>query len=139
MAAPHPGMNADLPLPEIPIDDNAITFSPAEQQQQRTDWDRESALAAQSSIAQAAQEKNYRDLSGLTREQLDWVRKNHMEPMPDFKWDRNSRGEMLRHGIFKINDYCVLIVVIPYCRFGGTIQYSGDLFKHMHDPKSPDE
>ena len=56
----------------------------------------------------------------------DWVKKNQMEPMPGFQWDRNSRGEMLRHGIVKLNDYCVLIVVIPFCRFGGKTQYSGD-------------
>jgi hypothetical protein len=138
-AASHPSILADLPLPRISIDNNSITLSPTEQQQQRIDWDLESALAAQSSIAQAAKEKNYRDLSSLTPEQLDWVKKNHMEPMPGFKWDRNSRGEMLRHGIVKLNDYCVLVVVIPFCRFGGKIQYSGDLFKDMHDPKSPDQ
>ena len=127
-------------LPPIVIDDNAITLSPAEQLlQQRIDWDHESELAVQSSIAQAAKERNYRDLSSLTREQLDWVKKNHMEPMPEFQWDRNSRGQMLRHGIIKLNDYCVLIVVIPFCRFGGKIQYNGDLFKDMHDPKSPDQ
>jgi hypothetical protein len=137
--APHPSINADLPLPPM-INNNAITLSPTEQQQhQRIDWDRESELAVQSSIAQAGKEKNYRDLSSLTPEQLDWVKKNHMEPMPAFQWDRSSRGEMLRHGIIKLNDYCVLIVVIPFCRFGGKIQYNGDLFKDMHDPKSPDQ
>lgn len=98
---------------------------------------RESARAAQSRIDQAAKEKRYRDLSNLTPEQLDWVRKNHMEPIPDFHWDRNSRGELLRHEIIKLNDYCVLVVVIPFCRFGGKIQHDGDLFKNMRDPKSP--
>ena len=138
-ATSHPRFNTDLPLPPIAIDNNAITLPPSEEQQQHIDWDRETALAVQSSIAQTTKQKNYRDLSSLTREQLEWVKKNHMEPMPGFKWDRNSRGELLRHGIIKLNDYCVLIVVIPFCRFGGTIQYSGDLFKDMHDPKSPDE
>ena len=139
-AASHPSINADLPRPPIVINDNAITLSPPEQKQhQGIDWDRESELAVQSSIAQAGKEKSYRDLSSLTPEQLDWVKKNHMEPMPAFPWDRNSRGEMLRHGIIKLNDYCVLIVVMPFCRFGGKIQYNGDLFKDMHDPKSPDQ
>ncbi len=137
--ASHPSINADLPRAPIPINNNAITLSLNEQQQQRIDWDRESALAVQSSIAQAMKEKNYRDLSSLTPEQLDWVKKNRMEPMPGFQWDRNNRGEMLRHGIVKLNDYCVLIVVIPFCRFGGKTQYSGDLFKDMHDPRSPDQ
>jgi hypothetical protein len=135
--APRLTINADLPLPPM-INNNAITLSPAEQQeQQHIDWDRE--LAVQSSIAQARKEKNYRDLSSLTPEQLDWVKKNHMEPVTGFQWDRNSRGQMLRHGIIKLNDYCVLIVVIPFCQFGGKIQYNGDLFKDMHDPNLPDQ
>jgi hypothetical protein len=133
-AAVRPNVVAVPPLPPIPIDDNAITLSPAEQQQQRIDWDRESALAVQSNIAQTAKERSYRDLSGLTPEQLDWVKKNRMEPMPGFQWDRSSRREMMRHGIVKLNDYCVLIVVLPFCRFGAKIQYNGDLFKHMRDP-----
>jgi len=132
-------IDRDLPLPPIPNSNNAITLEPSEQQQQPIDWDRESALVVQSSIAKAAQDKSYRDLSSLTSEQLDWVRKNHMEPMPGFQWDRSSRGQMLRHGIIKLNDYCVLIVVIPFCRFGGKIQYNGDLFKDMHDPNLPDQ
>jgi hypothetical protein len=138
-AASRPSLVPDLTPPSIPIDKNAITLSPIEQQQQRIDWDRESALAVQTSIAQAAKEQTYRDLSGLTPEQLDWVKKNHMEPMPAFQWDRNSRRELLRHGIVKLNDYCVLIVVMPFCRFGGKIQYNGDLFKNMRDPKSLDQ
>lgn len=133
-----PRILAPPTLPPIPIDNNAITLTPSEQQQQLIDWDRESALAVQASIASAAKEKNYRDLSGLTPEQLDWVRKNRMEPMPGFQWDHNSRREMLRHGIVKLNDYCVLIVVLPFCRFGAKIHYSGDLFKHMRDPDPVD-
>ena len=128
-------------MPRLPVDNDAITLSPPEQQQQHIDWDRESALAAQSSMAQAAKEKNYRDLSSLTPEQLAWVKKNHVEPMPGFKWDRN-RGEMLRHGIIKLNDYCVLIVVIPFCRFGGKIQSKSTAVpswspRHERVPRQP--
>jgi len=90
-AASHPRIVPELTLPPIQIDNNAITLPPTEQQQQRIDWDRESALAVQSSIAEAAKKQNYRDLSSLTPEQLDWVKKNHMEPTPGFQWDRNSR------------------------------------------------
>jgi hypothetical protein len=139
-SASHPSISADLPLPPIVINNNAITLSPTEQQRhQRIDLDRESELAVQSIIAQAGREKNYRDLSSLTPEQLAWVKKNHMEPMPSFQWDRSSRGQMLRHGIIKLNDYCVLVVIVPFCGFGGKIQYNGDLFKDMHDPNSPDQ
>jgi hypothetical protein len=134
-----PSIVADLTLPSIPIDNNVITLSAPQQQQQRIDWDRESALAVQSSIARATKEEKYRDLSSLTPEQLDWIKKNHMEPMQGFQWDRASRREMLRYGIVKLNDYCVLIVVIPFCRFGGKIQYSSDLFEHMRDPKPLDQ
>lgn len=136
-SASHPSITVDLPLPQLPVDDNAITLSPTEQQP-RIDWNHESSLAVESSIARAAREANYRDLSSLTSEQLAWVKENHMEPAPGFKWDRNSRRELLRHGIIKLNDYCVLILVIPFCRCCGAIQYDGDLFKDMHDAKSPD-
>ena len=127
-------------LPPLPnqLGSNSITLSPAEQKQYNIDWDRESDLAVQSSIAHMAKEDGYRDMSKLTPEQLEWVKQNHFEPMPGFKWDKNSRGEMLRHGIIKLNDYCVLVVVIPFCRFGGKIHYNGDLFKEMHDPKVHD-
>jgi len=138
-SASHPSINADLPMPPIVINNNAITLAPSEQQRQHIDWDRESALAVESNIAKAAKDRSYRDLSSLTPEQLDWVKKNHMEPMPSFQWDRSSRGQMLRHGIIKLNDYCVLVVVVPFCRFGGKIQYNGDLFKDMHDPNLPDQ
>jgi hypothetical protein len=132
-------IDRELSRPSIPTNNNAITLAPSEQQRQHVDWDRESALAVESSIANAARDRSYRDLSSLTPEQLDWVKKNHMEPMPGFQWDRSSRGQMLRHGIIKLNDYCVLVVVLPFCRFGGKIQYNGDLFKDMHDPNLPDQ
>jgi hypothetical protein len=135
----HLKIDSDLPLPPIANDNNAITVLPPEQQRQHIDWDRESALAVQSSIAKAAKDNSYRDLSSLTPEQLEWVKKNHLQPMPGFQWDQSSRGQMLRHGIIKLNDYCVLVVVIPFCRFGGKIQYNGDLFKDMHDPNLPDQ
>ena len=135
-AAVHFNIDGDLPRPSITTNNNAITLAPSEQQRQHIDWDRESALAVESNIAKAAKDRSYRDLSSLTPEQLDWVKKNHMEPMPSFQWDRSSRGQMLRHGIIKLNDYCVLVVVVPFCRFGGKIQYNGDLFKDMHDPNS---
>jgi hypothetical protein len=68
-----------------------------------------------------------------------WPHRLRLAPVPGFQWDRSSRGEMLRQGIFKLNDYCVLVVVIPFCRFGGKIQYNGGLSKDMRDPKSPDQ
>jgi hypothetical protein len=37
---------------------------------------------------------------------------------------------MLRHGFIKLNDYCVLIVVIPFCRFGGKIQHNGEFYSN---------
>lgn len=129
---------SDIPLPPVHSEGNAITLPPPEQQRQPIDWDHEAALAVESSIAQAAKERGYRNLSGLSPEQLDWVKRNHLEPAPGFHWDRNSRREMLRHGIFKINDYCVLVVALPFCNFGGKIQYDGDLFKNMRDPKPLD-
>lgn len=139
MVGLSPSVATEVPRLLTPTVNNAITLPTPEQTQQNIDWSRESARAAQSSIDQAAKEKSYRDLSSLTPDQLDWLRKNQMEPTPDFHWDRNSRGELLRHGIIKLNDYCVLVVVIPFCRFGGKIQYDGNLFKNMRDPKPPDQ
>jgi hypothetical protein len=138
---PHfdPGIIARLTLPPIATESNAITLSPTEQPRQPVDWDHESALAVQSSLARTAKEKSYRDLSSLTPEQLDWIKKNHLKPVPGFQWDRSSRREMLRHGIIKLSDYCVLIVVIPLCSFGGKIQYNGDLFGHIGDPSQFDQ
>jgi hypothetical protein len=131
-------IHSDVPLPSLRTDGNAITLTSPEQPRQPIDWDQEAAIAVASSIAQSAKERGYRNLSGLSAEQLDWLKKNHMEPAPGFHWDRNSRRDMLRHGIFKINDYCVLVVALPFCSFGGKIQYDGDLFKNMRDPKPLD-
>lgn len=56
--AARPRINADLPLPPVVINDNCITFSPTEQQQQQNiDWNREAELAVQSSIAQAGRKR----------------------------------------------------------------------------------
>jgi hypothetical protein len=136
--AANPRSITTVPLPSLRLDDNAVTLSPTEQPRPPIDWEHESALAVASSTAHEAKERSYRDLSALTPEQLDWVKRNHLEPAPGFHWDRNSRRDMLRHGIIKLNDYCVLIVVMPFCNFGGKIQYDGDLFKNMRDPKPMD-
>ncbi len=129
---------SDIALPSLRTDGDAVTLAPPQLQRPPIDWDHEAAIAVASSIAQSAKERSYRNLSGPSPEQLDWLKRNHMEPAPGFHWDRNSRREMLRHGIFKINDYCVLVVALPFCSFGGKIQYDGDLFKTMRDPKPLD-
>jgi len=136
--AANPRMITDVPLPSLRLDEHAITLSPAEPPRPPIDWERESALAAASSTAQEAKERSYRDLSALTPEQRDWITRNNLQPMPEFHWDKNSRREMLRHGIIKLNDYCVLVLVIPFCNFGGKIQYDGELFKNMRDPNPLD-
>jgi hypothetical protein len=136
--SPRSRILSDTPLPSVRTDGNAITLTPPAQPRPPIDWDHEAALAVESSIAQSAKERSYRNWSGLSPEQLDWLKRNHLEPAPGFHWDRNSRRDMLRHGIFKINDYCVLVVALPFCNFGGKIQYDGDLFRNMRDPKAMD-
>jgi len=136
--SPSARILSEIPLPALRTDGSAITLPRPDQQRPPIDWDHEAALAVASSIAQSAKEHSYRNLSGLSPEQLDWLNRNHLEPAPGFHWDRNSRRDMLRHGIFKINDYCVLVVALPFCNFGGKIQYDGDLFKNMRDPKAMD-
>lgn len=79
----------------------------------------------------------YRDLSALSPEQLDWIKRNRMEPAPPgiawthprVQFDKNSGLPMIW-----INDRCVLVVLIVFCGIG-RIEHNGDLFKHMGDAR----
>lgn len=124
--------------PEKPPN-NAITIAPETQALPQIDWEHEAELAAENGAAQAEKEKNYRNLAGLSVQQLSWVRQNHMEPAPPgiewthprFEFDRNTGLP-----VFWVNDHCVLITVFIFCGIGH-IEPNGQLFKHMRDPKDP--
>jgi hypothetical protein len=120
-----------------PAPDNAITLPPEAPQQPGVDWQREAELAAQSAVADAEREGKFRDLSSLTPLQLDWIKRNHMEPAPPgIHWKR-PRVEFIDRGvpipIIWINERCVLVTVMVFCGIGH-IEADGGLFNHMRDP-----
>jgi hypothetical protein len=101
------------------------------------DWEEEARLAARDSIAHADRENAHRDLSSLSPEQLDWVRRNHLEPAaPGIPW-KYRRVEVGAGGwpIIHINDHCVFVpflMMMVFCSIGH-IEARGDLFDHMRD------
>jgi hypothetical protein len=118
-----------------PAPGNAIT-APEAPPQPGVDWQHEAELAAQEAVADAEREGNFRDLSSLTPLQLDWIKRNHMEPAPPgIHWKR-PRVEVTPGGlpIIWINERCVLVIVMVFCGIGH-IEASGDLFNHMRDPR----
>jgi len=122
-----------------PVPHDAITLPPEMPGQPKIDWEHESELATQNFIADAEKEKAYRNLSGLSADQLDWIKKNHMKPAPPgfewqhprFEFDPNSGLPM-----FWISDHCVLITLMIFCGIGHS-QANGSLFQHMRDTKPP--
>lgn len=103
------------------------------------DWEEEARLAARNTIADADKERAYRDLSSLSPEQLDWMRKNHLEPAaPGIPW-KYRRVEVGAGGwpIIHINDHCVVVpflMMMVFCSIGH-IEPRGDLFDHMRDER----
>jgi hypothetical protein len=118
-----------------PAPDNAITPPPEVPPRPSVDWQREAELAAQNAVADAERQGNFRDLSALTPQQLDWIKRNHMEPAPPgIHWKR-PRVEITPGGlpVIWINERCVLVVVMVFCGIGH-IEADGGLFNHMRDP-----
>lgn len=125
-----------------PAPDNSIAAAPAEPeppaQPPRIDWQHEAEMAAQDGVAAAEKEKNYRDLSALSRAQLSWSRMNHMvRAPPGIQWT-HPRLEFMPNGlpIFWINDHCVLVTVMVFCSIGH-VEANGGLFNHLRDPHDP--
>ncbi len=117
-----------------PAANNAITV-PLDAPPPKIDWEHEAELAARSGVARDIKEHHYRDLSALSPAQQEWLRRNHMEPMTaEFPWDRRRRDNGNPLGVFWINEYCVIVVLIPFCRWGGRVDPNGDLFRHMETP-----
>ncbi len=85
------------------------------------DSQREAELAAEGALADAEQQRKYRDLAGLSPEQLGWIERNHMQRMPTgiewhhprFEFDRRTGLPVLW-----LNDHCVLITVMVFCKIG---------------------
>ena len=125
-----------------PVPDNSIAAAPAEPQPPapppEIDWQHEAEVAARDGVAAAEKEKDYRDLSALSRAQLNWSRQNHMvRAPPGIEWT-HPRLQFMPNGlpIFWINDHCVLVTVLVFCSIGH-IEANGKLFDHMRDPHDP--
>jgi hypothetical protein len=136
--SPHAAPRART-APREPAPDSAITVPASPSPSPRIDWQQEAELAAKIAAADSEKEGKFRDLSTLSPEQLSWVKRNHMEPVPPgIEW-HHPRFEFDRHSglpILWINDRCVLVTLIVFCGIGRSTA-NGDLFKHMHDPHDP--
>jgi hypothetical protein len=121
------------------VPENAITAPPDVPPRSHIDWQHEAALASQSFLANAEKEKNYRDLSGLSAAQRDWIKQNQMKPAPPgiawqhprFEFDRQTGLPM-----FWINDRCVWIMLMVFCGVGHA-EADGGLFNHLRDLHEP--
>jgi hypothetical protein len=121
-----------------PAPDNAIS-APPQTAPPAIDWEHEAELAARNGVADAEKQKNYRDLSVLSAEQLSWAKKNHMQPAaPGIPWTHPRFEFDAQTGlpVFWINDHCVLVMLMVFCGIGH-IEAEGNLFKHMGDPHDP--
>jgi hypothetical protein len=91
------------------------------------DWELEAETVARN-IANA---KLYRDLAGFTPEQLEWMKRNQMQPVPyNPLWDDGRHVD--EPGVLWISDDCALVNLLPMCRIKlGKRKVRGDLFKDM--------
>lgn len=96
-------------------------------------------MAGQNFVANAAKEKNYRDLAGLSPKQLDWIKQNHMKPAPPGIAWQHPRFEFDRQTglpLFWINDRCVLVMLMIFCGIGKP-DADGGLFNRLRDQHEP--
>jgi len=91
------------------------------------DWELEAEAVARNS----ANAKLYRDLAGFTPEQLEWIKRNQMRPVPyNPFWDHGRHAD--EPGVLWISDDCAIVNLLPMCRIKlGKRKVPGDLFKDM--------
>jgi hypothetical protein len=121
-------------LPAAPLQAAPQIVPPPSEAAPSIDWQREIELAAQSGVAIADKERNYRNLAGISEAQLKWVRDNHMVQMePGIVWARPrveiDKATLLP--IVHINDHCVLVLMFVFCSVGH-ITPNSHLLDHMH-------
>ena len=96
------------------------------------DWEHEAEAAVQSRMAATEREKRYRNLAGLSAAQLEWIRKNHMEPVDSNPPWSETHPRNNADGVFWINDNCAIVDFMPVCRIKlGSKKPRGDLFRDM--------
>jgi hypothetical protein len=101
-------------VPDSPL----VSILPTEQAPPLIDWEKEAELAAQNSI----KPDGYRNLSGLSPEQLKWISDNQFVPEPPgIAWKRpvldHTPDGML---IIRLGDRCVIMPPLPmvFCKIG---------------------
>jgi hypothetical protein len=110
----------------VPETRNDITLLPP------IDWTHEAALAIRSSMDTAEREKLYRNLAGLSAAQLDWIEKNHMEPVDTNPPWAETHPRNNADGVLWISNNCALVNLLPVCFIKiGHKPPRGDLFKNM--------
>jgi hypothetical protein len=131
VAAKIPSITPEMPRAEVapesaPDAQSAITLLPP------IDWTHEAELAIRSSLDNAEREKLYRNLAGLSAAQLDWIQKNHMEPVDTNPPWAETAPRNNADGVLWISDNCAIVNLLPFCRIKvGRKQARGDLFKNM--------
>jgi len=96
------------------------------------DWTHEAELALRNSMDTAEREKLYRNLAGLSAAQMEWIQKNHMEPVDTNPPWAESAPRNNSDGVFWISNNCALVNLLPVCRIKvGHKAARGDLFKNM--------
>ncbi len=130
-AVPKPRGTGEMPrgasAPQTPPDSQTeITPIPP------VDWAHEADMAVRSSMDHAMREKLYRNLAGLSGAQLDWIQKNHMEPVDTNPPWAETAPRNNADGVVWISDNCALVDLLPVCRIKiGRRKPRGDLFKNM--------
>jgi hypothetical protein len=130
-AARGPKLHQDIPageaLPANPDIRNAITLPTP------IDWTQEAEWAVKNQMQAAEREKLYRNLSGLSSAQLEWIRKNRMEPVnTNPPWAKN-RPRNNADGVLWLSENCALVNLLPFCRIRLChTPPRGDLLKNMH-------
>lgn len=91
------------------------------------DWE----LEAETVAGNTTNAKLYRDLAGFTPEQLQWMKRNQMQPVPYNPFWGDGR-HVNEPGVLWISDNCAIVNLLPVCRIKlGKRKIRGDLFKDM--------
>jgi hypothetical protein len=127
-STPREVPKAEVAPDRLPDAQGEITLLPP------IDWTHEAELAVRSSMDTAEREKLYRNLAGLSAAQLDWIQKNHMEPVDTNPPWAETAPRNNADGVLWISDNCALVNLLPFCEFKiGHKKPRGDLFKNMRE------
>ena len=100
------------------------------------DWVHEAELAARDSVAARERADHYRDLSGLSPLQRDWIVRNRLEPaQPGIIWKRPRVEYSDGMPVIRLSERCVSVpalLFLVFCKIGH-IEPNGDMLKHMDD------